>query len=62
MNSPEVFILNGYQSDAGGVLRRYVQPVTITTSNYTRKTVANDRLIQYSFEVERTTNLRTQSV
>jgi hypothetical protein len=62
MNSPEVFILNGYQSDSGGVLRRYVQPVTITTSNYTRKTVANDRLIQYSFEVERTTNLRTQSV
>ena len=62
MNSPEVFILNEYQSDSGGVLRRYVQPVTITTSNYTRKTVANDRLIQYSFEVERTTNLRTQSV
>jgi len=62
MNSPEVFILNGFQSDTGGVLRRYVQPVTITTSNYTRKTVANDRLIQYSFEVERTTNLRTQSV
>jgi len=62
MNSPEVFILNEYQSDTGGVLRRYVQPVTLTTSNYTRKTVANDRLIQYSFEVERTTNLRTQSV
>ena len=62
MNSPEVFILNGFQSDLAGVLRRYVQPVTITTSTYTRKTVANDRLIQYSFEVERTTNLRTQSV
>ena len=62
MNSPEVFILNGFQSDLAGVLRRYAQPVTITTSNYTRKTVANDRLIQYSFEVERTTNLRTQSV
>ena len=62
MNSPEVFILNGYQSDSGGVLRRYVQPVTITTSNYTRKTVANDRLIQYSFEVEKSKTLRTQSV
>ena len=62
MNSPEVFILNGFQDDTAGGLRRYVQPVTITTSNYTRKTVANDRLIQYSFEVERTTNLRTQSV
>ena len=62
INSPEVYILNGYQSDTGGILRRYVQPVTLTTSNYTRKTIANDKLIQYTFEVERTKNLRTQSV
>ena len=32
INSPEVYILNGYQSDVGGTLRRYVQPVTLTTS------------------------------
>ena len=62
INSPEVYILNGYQSDVGGTLRRYVQPVTLTTSKHTRKTVANDKLIQYTFEVERTKNLRTQSV
>jgi len=62
INSPEVYILNGYQSDVGGTLRRYVQPVTLTTSSHTRKTIANDKLIQYTFEVERTKNKRTQSV
>lgn len=62
INSPEVYILNGYQSDTGGTLRRYVQPVTLTTSSHTRKTIANDKLIQYTFEVERTKNQRTQSV
>lgn len=62
INSPEVYILNGYQSDVGGTLRRYVQPVTLTTSSHTRKTIANDKLIQYTFEVERTNNQRTQSV
>ena len=62
INSTEVYILNGYQSDLGGTLRRYVQPVTLTTSKHTRKTVANDKLIQYTFEVERTKNQRTQSV
>lgn len=62
INSPEVYILNGYQSDTGGTLRRYVQPVTLTTSSHTRKTIANDKLIQYTFEVERTKNKRTQSV
>lgn len=62
INSTEVYILNGYQSDVGGTLRRYVQPVTLTTSSHTRKTIANDKLIQYTFEVERTKNKRTQSV
>jgi hypothetical protein len=62
INSPEVYILNGYQSDVGGTLRRYVQPVTLTTSKHIRKTIANDKLIQYTFEVERTKNQRTQSV
>ena len=62
INSTEVYILNGYQSDVGGTLRRYVQPVTLTTSKHTRKTIANDKLIQYTFEVERTKNKRTQSV
>ena len=63
INSPEVYILDGFQSDnSAALLNTYVTPVRLTTSSFTRKTVANDRLIQYSFEVEKSKTLRTQSV
>ncbi len=63
INSPEVYILNGFQPDnTNSLLNTYVTPVRLTTSSFTRKTVANDKLIQYSFEVEKTKTLRTQSV
>ncbi len=56
INSPEVYILEGYQEDSTlGViyssLHTYATPVRLTTSNYTKKTVANDKLMQYTFEV-----------
>jgi len=63
VNSPEVYILEGYQSDpTNPLLSTYVTPVRLTTSNFTKKTVANDKLIQYTFEVEKSKTLRTQSV
>ena len=63
INSPEVYQLEGFQTDiTNSALNQYVTPVRLTTSNFTRKTVANDRLIQYTFEVEKTKTLRTQSV
>ena len=63
INSPEVYILEGYQTDATtSALNQYVKPVRITTSSFTKKTVANDKLIQYTFEVEKSKTLRTQSV
>jgi len=63
INSPEVYILEGYQTDAAtSALNQYVKPVRLTTSSFTRKTVANDKLIQYTFEVEKSKTLRTQSV
>ena len=63
INSPEVYILEGYQSDAAtSALNQYVKPVRLITSSFTRKTVANDKLIQYTFEVEKSKTLRTQSV
>tara|TARA_B100001094_G_C18176720_1_gene798287 strand:- start:725 stop:2113 length:1389 start_codon:yes stop_codon:yes gene_type:complete len=63
INSPEVYILDGFQSDgAYSALNQYVTPVRLTTSSFTKKTVANDKLIQYSFEVEKSKTLRTQSV
>jgi len=63
LNSPEVYILEGYQTDGSfSALNQYVKPVRLTTSSFTKKTVANDKLIQYSFEVEKSKTLRTQSV
>ena len=66
INSTEVYILNGYNTtylDArSGITNKYVEPVAVTTSSYTRKTKANDKLIQYTFQLEKTHNKRTQSV
>ena len=63
INSPEVYILKGYQSETiFTALNQYVTPVRLTTSSYTKKTVANDRLMQYTFEVEKSKTLRTQAV
>jgi hypothetical protein len=63
INSPEVYLLDGYQTDtAFNALNQYVTPVRLTTSSFTRKTIANDRLIQYTFEIEKSKTLRTQSI
>ena len=62
-NSPELYILAGYQTDATfSALTQYVKPVRLITSSFTKKTIANDKLIQYTFEVEKSKTLRTQSV
>lgn len=55
VNSPEVYIVNGYTSnnDINTTLSTYVEPVRLTTSSYTRKTIANDKLMQYTFELEK---------
>ena len=63
INSPEVYIIEGYQNDAlNSALNNYVIPVRLTTSSFTEKTIANDKVMQYTFEVEKTKTLRTQSV
>ena len=63
INSPEVYQLDGYQTDTSfSSLNNYVTPVRLTTSSFTRKTVANDRLMQYTFEIEKSKTLRTQSI
>ena len=56
-------MLDGYQNDtAFSALTNYVTPVRITTTSHTTKTVANDKLIQYTFDIEKSLTLRTQSV
>ena len=66
INSTEVYILNGFNTDGAildaGNVNRYIEPVTVTTSSYTRKTRGNDKLIQYTFDVQRASNRRTQRV
>jgi len=64
VNSPEVYIINGFQADISSevITNKYVEPVTVTTSNYIRKTKANDKLMQYTFEIEKSKMKRTQSV
>tara|TARA_R110001583_G_scaffold7747_4_gene38138 strand:+ start:750 stop:2186 length:1437 start_codon:yes stop_codon:yes gene_type:complete len=64
INSPEVYILKGYENidEREYALNQYVTPVKITTSSYTKKTIANDKLMQYTFEVEKSKTLRTQAV
>ena len=63
INSTEVYILEGFQTDrSDSALNTYVQPTTITSSSYIRKTRANDKLMQYTFEIEKSKMKRTQSV
>tara|TARA_R100001443_G_scaffold18073_5_gene28763 strand:+ start:4257 stop:5696 length:1440 start_codon:yes stop_codon:yes gene_type:complete len=73
VNSPEVYMLKDWelpriQSSVASptterkVLNQEVTPVRLTTTNFTKKTVANDKLIQYTFEVEKSKNLRTQAI
>jgi hypothetical protein len=66
VNSPEVYILNGYDSTEvapyNTITNKYVEPVLLTTSSFVRKTIANDKLIQYTFEVEKNHTRKTQTV
>tara|TARA_R110002012_G_scaffold93304_1_gene226268 strand:+ start:669 stop:2153 length:1485 start_codon:yes stop_codon:yes gene_type:complete len=62
-NSIEVYMLKGYSTDMTiNTLDGAVTPVRVNSKSFVRKTVANDRLIQYTFEIEKTKTFRTQSV
>jgi hypothetical protein len=64
VNSPEVYLLKGYEDivETTSVLNQYVTPVRLLTSSFTKKTIANDKLMQYTFEIEKSKTLRTQAV
>ena len=66
INSPEVYIVNEYDatevSPYDTITNKYVEPVVLTTSNYVKKTIANDKLMQYTFEIEKSKMQRTQAV
>tara|TARA_R110002050_G_scaffold65082_4_gene141228 strand:+ start:671 stop:2092 length:1422 start_codon:yes stop_codon:yes gene_type:complete len=73
INSPEIYILkersgqrqhNSYYDDSvpTPTLNQYATPCTLKTTSFTKKTVANDKLILYTFEVEKSKTLRTQAI
>ena len=67
MNSPEVYILQGTQAaTSSGIysyeLSQYVTPTRVLNSSFIKKTKANDQLIQYTFEIEKSKTLRTQNI
>jgi hypothetical protein len=64
INSQDVYIVNEYSAgdDSELMTNKYVEPVTLTTSNYVKKTIANDKLMQYTFEIEKSKMKRTQAV
>ena len=63
INSNEVYVVNGFSADVSNTItRKYIEPVILMTSSYTRKTIANDRLMQYTFEIEKSKMKRTQAV
>ena len=65
INSNEVYILNGFDdtevSPYPTITNKYVEPVVLTTSSYVKKTIANDKLMQYTIEIEKSKMQRTHS-
>tara|TARA_R110002020_G_scaffold86021_2_gene212202 strand:- start:647 stop:2143 length:1497 start_codon:yes stop_codon:yes gene_type:complete len=43
-------------------MNEYVRPVTLKTTSLVKKTKANDGLVQYTFEIEKSKKLKTQTV
>ena len=64
MNSPETYmLLRGFDTDSNNsIFNDYICPARLLTKSNIRKTVANDKLIQYTFEIEKSKTLRTQSI
>tara|TARA_R110000824_G_scaffold33842_2_gene108103 strand:+ start:586 stop:1995 length:1410 start_codon:yes stop_codon:yes gene_type:complete len=63
INSPEVYIVKEFSTDvANTITNKYIDPVVLTTSSYIKKTIANDKLMQYTIEIENSKMKRTQSV
>ena len=63
INSTEVYIVNGFSDDtANTITNKYIDPVVLTTSSYVKKTIANDKVMQYTIEIEKSKMQRTQSV
>ena len=65
INSNEVYIVKGFDGDEvtpfNTITNKYIDPVVVTTSSFVKKTIANDRVMQYTIEIEKSKMQRTQS-
>ena len=58
--SSDVYILQvDDDADSSGTIRKFLDPVIIKSTSYIRKTTANDQLIQYSIDLEKSRSKRT---
>tara|TARA_R100001443_G_scaffold116099_1_gene135596 strand:+ start:170 stop:1669 length:1500 start_codon:yes stop_codon:yes gene_type:complete len=73
INSPEVYQLRERYGTrtyplffsapvVAPTMNEYVTPVTLKTTSLVKKTRANDGLVQYTFEVEKSKELKTQTI
>jgi hypothetical protein len=61
MTSSNVFIVKDYFLSTGvNIVNAFVEPVHVTDSSFIKKTVANDKLIQYTFNIDKSLDIRTQ--
>jgi hypothetical protein len=62
MTSNEILIVKEYFVLSGSkrVINRFTEPVTLTTNTFTKKTRVNDKLVQYSFEIEKSNPIKSQ--
>ena len=62
-----MYILNQRTTDiltalGAGIINKYIQPVQITSESYVKKTTANDKLIQYTLQLETSRTKRSQRI
>lgn len=67
ISSPEVYIIKEFDASytptiITSVYNAFVEPVLVTTSSFTRKTKANDKLIQYNIEIEKNKDQSLQAI
>ena len=61
--SNDVYILSQNSDDSSyGYIRKYVTPCRITSTDHTRKSTANDKLIQYTFDIETDRTKKAQKI
>ena len=61
--SPEIHLIESFDvSDTLGTVNKYVKPVILTEQSIQRKTKANDRLIQHTFNIEYSNSTNTQNI